>query len=818
MAGTLEAPPELLAAYGAELAATEAEVGGGRSWWTGTGRDWLRAWQHLPVSRLSADRRRHVALSLVRAMSRSSYEDDDELFRRMPAMVSQVLDPALPWRADDVAFLVHEGRALVREPSEELPTALVRALRTVVAALDAEGVARVEPLVSAFCDAMSSRCRGTQPESLRVEVTALRADAVGEGRTDVVPPHLLHGGDLYGPAARELLGDLLIAPGVPAVLSHCAALDRPVPTKAWRAQFARLLAAAPGAVPAARALLELFVEHARRVEQLHHDAESLVRGLLWVLADRDDEWATPLLADVAVQGCAAYPPTSGVLIHPRIGNAAVGVLAGRAGQVPLGTLARLSTVVRNRALHGRVVAALETLGAARGWSLAEVMEQAVDDHGLDPAGEIRRAVGEYEATVRLVPGAGRATLTFTRAGRPVRTPPRPIREEAADLKALARAVDKTLAAERARVESLLSTTRTWAFGEWASRCCAHPVTGAIARTLVWEVRTGDGPWRAGLPVHVDGGWRLVDRAGAPHAGERVRLWHPIRADLDEVRAWRDHVAAVWPAQPFKQVFREVYLLTPAEEETGTYSNRFAAHVLRYGQVAALIRARGWRANHLGPFDGGYNAEAQKEFAGAWRASFFIDAVEPERHRYEVRHCTTDRVRFARRDGAYWAEARLSDVPVEVFSEAMRDVDLFVGVTSVAADPAWVDGGDERFRAYRESTAFGTLSANAQVRAEALARLLPRTKLAAVVALDGRWLRVRGRRRTYRIHIGSGNILMEPNDEYLCIVPARGKGTSVQLPFDDDPILSVVLSKAFLLAADDRITDPTILAQIGRGPA
>jgi hypothetical protein len=28
-------------------------------------------------------------------------------------------------------------------------------------------------------------------------------------------------------------------------------------------------------------------------------------------------------------------------------------------------------------------------------------------------------------------------------------------------------------------------------------------------------------------------------------------------------------------------------------------------------------------------------------------------------------------------------------------------------------------------------------------------------------------------RTYRIYLGSGNILMEPNDQYLCIVPAQG---------------------------------------------
>jgi hypothetical protein len=809
MAVSMEAPEALLSAYDAELAPVEALASGGRSAWRGTGADWTRAWLRMPVSRYPAAHRRHLVLLLARAMCRGGPREAHDGLREM---IAQVVARELPWRAEDVTVLAHEGRLLLTDPDVYRPLALTEALCTVVAGLDPADAARVEPAVQAFCDLMSTRCRGTQPEPLRVAITALRA-AADTGRADVVPPHLLHGGDLYGPTARERLGGLLTAPGVPALLSHCARLDRPEPPKGWRAVFDRLLAAAPGALSVAQALLELFVERARAGEQVHHDSESLVRAVLWIVAAHDDDWVTPLVADVAVEGTAAYPPTSGILIHPRVATASVLVLAGRSGELPLSTLARLSLSVRNKALHGRILEALERLGAARGWSFAEVMEQAVDAHGLDADGALRRDVGDHEATVRLVPGAARATLTWTRAGKAVRTPPRAIRDEAADLKAAARAVDRTVAAERTRVESLLSTARTWAFHEWAQRYCAHPITGAVARTLVWQTRVAD-TWCAGVPVCVDGEWRLVDPDGVAHAGDRVRLWHPIRAGLDEVRAWRDHATGSGLRQPFKQVFREVYLLTPAEESTGVYSNRFAAHVLRYPQASALLRVRGWRATHLGLYDGGGDAEATKEFAGVWRASFFIEAVQPDAGTYEVRHCTTDRVRFARRDGAYWEQSRLADVPAEVFSEAMRDVDLFVGVTSVAADPAWVDGGEDRFDAYRRATAFGELSATAEVRADALARLLPRTKLAALARIDGRYLRVRGTRRAYRIHIGSGNILMEPNDEYLCVVPARGGDASVMLPFDDDPILSVVLSKAFLLAADDRITDPTILAQIG----
>ena len=56
------------------------------------------------------------------------------------------------------------------------------------------------------------------------------------------------------------------------------------------------------------------------------------------------------------------------------------------------------------------------------------------------------------------------------------------------------------------------------------------------------------------------------------------------------------------------------------------------------------------------------------------------------------------------------------------------------------------------------------------------------------------------------------------DRYLCIVPAQGQldkaGERIFLPFEGDRTLSLILSKVFLLAADDKITDATILRQLG----
>ena len=46
-------------------------------------------------------------------------------------------------------------------------------------------------------------------------------------------------------------------------------------------------------------------------------------------------------------------------------------------------------------------------------------------------------------------------------------------------------------------------------------------------------------------------------------------------------------------QPFKQVFREVYVLTPAEKEDGDKSRRYSGQQVNENQAKALFSSRGW---------------------------------------------------------------------------------------------------------------------------------------------------------------------------------------------------------------------------------
>lgn len=273
-------------------------------------------------------------------------------------------------------------------------------------------------------------------------------------------------------------------------------------------------------------------------------------------------------------------------------------------------------------------------------------------------------------------------------------------------------------------------------------------------------------------------------------------------------------------QPLKQAFREVYLLTDAEINTRTYSNRMAAHILKQHQFNSLAKTRGWKYSLLGAYDDGRSNEMAQLILPEYnlKAEYWINEVNADDAFNDTGiwlYVSTDQVRFVTLDNNQVIE--LLEVPRLVLSEVMRDVDLFVGVASVGNDPAWSDsGGLPAYRDYWHSYSFGDLTEVAKTRKIILDRLLPRLKISNVAQIRDKFLVIKGKLRTYKIHIGSTNILMEPNDQYLCIVPDRSQKpvtTEMFLPFEGDNGLSIILSKAMLLANDDKITDETITRQI-----
>ncbi|WP_316742620.1 DUF4132 domain-containing protein [Streptomyces sp. MK7] len=549
-----------------------------------------------------------------------------------------------------------------------------------------------------------------------------------------------------------------------------------------------------------------------RADKAFTDREIISLGQALRVALRRDEPWLPQLFDRLLPGVALAPTTAKTLPS----QALLYEVVRAAQDVPTPELVSAIRTVRRTVRHAGVPKQLDRMLKKADAALAERADVALrlprlefgteSIGGSAAGGVLRRTAGDYQAVVTVTETA---TLTWEKDGRPLRSVPAPVRRDhpalVKELRDLVKRVNAHLATLVRALEGGFTVDAVHPYGRWRTELAEHPLARTLVRRLIWEIETVPGQWRAVLPETDEHLPEAPDDAS-------VRLWHPLRSDPGAVRAWRDLLIERRIRQPFKQAFREIYLLTPAEEETRTYSNRFAAHLVHYRRMFALFRARGWKSGLLGPWDDGEAGEAERTLAaGKWRVRFFHSWADWAGN---DELASTDQVRFDRRTEGAWREAPLAEVPPLVFSEAMRDVDLFVGVTSIAADPDWTDNGPER--TYWERSGFAELTASAEARRDALARILPRLKIADRCSLDGRFLVVAGDLRTYRIHLGSANILMEPDGSYLCIVPARRPGDGkVFLPFEDDR-LSLILSKAFLLAADTEITDETILMQIKRG--
>jgi hypothetical protein len=545
--------------------------------------------------------------------------------------------------------------------------------------------------------------------------------------------------------------------------------------------------------------------------------DDVIRGLIWMLAATDEE-GIALRIGKYCELCFKKVPNVGAR-SVKLGNGAIQTLGILGGTHAVAELTRLKGRVRYPLVVRRIETTLSDLARRLGLGEAELEEMALPTFGLSIDGERRLPVGDGMAIIR-VAGTRDVRLNWGRSdGRETASIPKALKETAPEAVAAARGLKKeiegALAGQCARIESLYLSDRRIAFDLWRERYLEHPLVADLTRRLIWRFEAS-GKHVAGLARK----GAFEDVTGRPiecSPDLTVTLWHPLHAPASHVLDWRRRLAALGVSQPFKQAHREVYVVTDAERQTNIYSNRFAAHVLRQHQFKALCDQRGWRYHLMGAWDS-HNTPTRMLPGRRLSVEYWVEMIPDAETTASAVYAliSTDQVRFVGPEGPI----PVADVPPLMFSELMRDVDLFVGVASVGNDPNWVDGGPQgRFQAYWSEYAFGSLSETGKTRATVLATLLTQLAIAGQCTLEDRFLVVRGKLRTYRIHLGSANIQMEPNNQYLCIVPGRGQSDrskpaeTLVLPFEGDNVLSIILSKAFLLAADDKITDPTILSQI-----
>jgi hypothetical protein len=607
------------------------------------------------------------------------------------------------------------------------------------------------------------------------------------------------------------------------LLAHTARAEQSKPTAKWSREAASLVEQIGYANFRAR-LLAWFAEIATPGEKVMSPRNAqLVKGLAWACGPYEDaelSCALAHLVEALLTWLTRFPGLDWRCLKG--GNACLYALSLMPGDEPVAQLSRLNLRLKGRQLQDSTNKALTRAVERRGMTREDLEELTAPIHGLDAQGSLRTSVGDVTAEIAITGSTSVEWRWLDAAGRRLKAPPASLQtDHKAEIAALKRQVAdirSSLAAQRLRLERLPLAERVWSLPAWQERYDQHPLLGQLARRLIWRFQPPER--EAVLAIHAGGD--LVDVEGRPLDGlpqtTRVSLWHPLGTAAADVLRWRRFLEQRAIVQPFKQAHRELYAITKAERDGRTRSDRFAAHIIRQQQFKALCDERAWRYKIQGRFVHGDGRATRAFDACDVQAVFFVAPAGDDPDNGALAPYTafleTNKLQFSRLDGA---EMALGEVPSLVFSETMRDLDLFVGVCSIGNDPSWNrPGGTSPYRDYWRRCAFAELSEAAAQRRGLLEAILPNFRIGSRCTIEGRFLVVRGNIRTYKIHIGSGNVLMSPNDAFLAVERAPAiptKDGDVFLPFEGDSLLTRILSTATALAADAQIADRAIRDQI-----
>ncbi|MFT8804843.1 MAG: DUF4132 domain-containing protein [Acetobacter aceti] len=532
-------------------------------------------------------------------------------------------------------------------------------------------------------------------------------------------------------------------------------------------------------------------------------------------------------------------------------------LVSTVGAIGTPNALRALTQLRAKTRHATMLSHLNKIlaqaSAALGMTTVEAEEFIALDHGLDTQHRRRESLVDGVSIVLSIAESGKGVSHYEDAtGAPLSKLPAAIRKETGcdailrRTRADAKQLSADMALHRLRLERSWVTGQTWSWPTFEERWLLHPVLGWLARRQIWLVAMPGKPLQTCM-IRQDGTLFGPDGNTMPPLSPDalLSLWHPLHAVESETAAqWRTTLAHLQISQPIRQAWRETYTITQSEQETSPASYRYARRILNQAQVIQIGRQRGWRIRTL-------TGHMPSSESAPWTFQVPAHGVYVEFRTGGVgdsknsdwsgvfTHIMTDRIRFCiLKDEGDWSydggkklhetgtPVRLGDIDRIVFSEVMRDVDLMVSAaaSNITFDPETLfsipdlalwrrQGGLEDIALPREPH-FGSI---AQGRRQLLETLLPELDTGDAVTLEKHHVLINGKRCRYRIHLGSGDIMVLPQQRQLVVedrkIASLRKGLPSYRPLHDDAQMDSILQKIIMLIRDDRIRDQSILDQL-----
>ena len=375
---------------------------------------------------------------------------------------------------------------------------------------------------------------------------------------------------------------------------------------------------------------------------------------------------------------------------------------------------------------------------------------------------------------------GAVSLVCTKGGKPLKAVPAKLKKNAyvLELKDAEKNLKEQYRRAKKMLEEMMEDGTPLLAREIANVMEHNPVIAPLLKPLVFQSGAALGFYADGALVAADG-----TRTELAEDAE-VKIAHAL--DLYESGTWADYQKYLFEKeirQPFKQVFRELYIKT-ADEHGKESSHRYAGHQVQPAKTVSLLKTRRWVIDGSEGLQRIYykaNIIARIYALADWYSPADIEAP------------TLEWVEFF--DRKTFQRLPIDDVPDLIFSEVMRDVDLVVSVAHVGGvDPEASHSTVEMRRAIVQFN-------------------LPLFKLDNV-RLEGAHAHIHGKLGDYTVHLGSG-VIQQKAGAMINVLPVHSQHRGrLFLPFlDEDPKTAEIVSKIILFAEDGKIKDPFILDQI-----
>ena len=374
---------------------------------------------------------------------------------------------------------------------------------------------------------------------------------------------------------------------------------------------------------------------------------------------------------------------------------------------------------------------------------------------------------------------GQSEIIYEKAGKELKSLPTKLKKDKY-IEAI-KEVHKNLKEQYRRSRKMLEEAMedgTEFYGYEIENLMTNPVIVPILKSLVFKMGND-------LGYYVDKKLKSAKKKSvAVKDDSLLKIAHCF--DLFESGDWSAYQKDIFDRelkQPFKQVFRELYVKT-VDEKGRDKSLRYAGHQVQPAKTVALLKTRRWIIDGQEGLEKVYYKKniIAKVFALAdWFSPADIEAP------------TLEEVQFF--DRKTFKPILIDDVPDLIFTEVMRDIDLVVSVAHIGdVDPEASHSTIEMRKAIIEFNC----------------KLF---KLKNVTFTENHAL-IKGERAEYSIHLGSG-LVHQKAGSAINVLPVHSQHRGrVFLPFiDDDPKTAEIMAKVLLFAQDDKIKDVFILEQI-----